>query len=181
MDPGRKELLIRLLGEVDPKQPFGTGLFNAIGALSVGAAIEMVCLRLIKGNVEVYMTQRSEDDTAYAGEWHCPGSFVRPGEEISDVFRRISKKEMNSMKFSSITFVANVNHPTEARGHVLSVVYLCIFKGSSSMDDVAIASKLPGKFFPVDKLPEKTVETHVKRIIPAAVGIFVAENTKICV
>jgi len=181
MDPARKKMLIGLLKEVDREKPYGTELFNAISLLSVGVAIEMVCLRLVERSVEVYLTQRSEDDTAYAGEWHCPGSFVRPGEKVPDVFKRISKKEMNDMKFISTRFVANVNHPTEERGHVLSVVYLCIFKGSCTMDDVTRKSNLPGKFFSIDELPEKTVETHRKRIIPVAAGLFVAENTNICV
>ncbi|MBU1160046.1 hypothetical protein KKD04_02600, partial [Patescibacteria group bacterium] len=85
--------------------------------------------------------------------------------EISHVFDRLSKREFKA-HVSPVQFVANVNHLTEARGHVLSVVYLCSLE----------AGDLKGEWFPVDHLPEKTVETHVKRIIPAAVGAFVADH-----
>jgi ADP-ribose pyrophosphatase YjhB (NUDIX family) len=130
-------------------------------------------------SVEVYMIQRSPTDTAYPGEWHCPGSVLRPREEISDVFARLQKKEFGQLAhLGGRRFVANVNHPAEARGHLVSLVYLCELVD----DDIGNLdiSNLKGKWFPVDHLPEKTVESHVKRIIPAAVGAFVAENTKIC-
>jgi len=184
------EQLLGELAKIDPRKPFGTALFDALAKVTVTPAVEAVCLRLQHYlpeidaprslEVQVYLIQRSPDDTAYHGEWHCPGSVLRPGEDIEDVFARLQKKEFNpsAVHFGRRQFVANVNHPTEARGHFLSLVYLC-----ELVDDVAASwdtSSLRGKWFPVDNLPEKTVETHRVRIIPAALGAFVAENTKIC-
>lgn len=167
---GNDELL-RLLGQIDSKNPYGTKLFDALSRLTVGSALEAVCLRLnTEKKVEVYLTCRSLSDTAYPGEWHCPGTFLRPGENFSDVFDRLAKREFGG-KISSTRFVANVNHPGEARGHIISIVYLCTLEQSDG---------LRGAWFPVDLLPEKTVESHRHRIIPAAVGAFVAENTDIC-
>ncbi len=179
---GSKEL-IGGLREIDPKQPYGTDLFDALARITVSVAVEAVCLRLSRFNLdeidgteyirrvpEVYLIQRSPTDTAYPGEWHCPGSVLRPGEEDTDVFNRLVKKEFGG-KLSSTRFVANVNHPTEARGHFFSLVYLCALEESDG---------LRGKWFRTDQLPEKTVESHCYRVIPAAVGAFVAENTKIC-
>ena len=171
MNEERKKLLIELLKEVNPKEPYGTELFDALLPLNVSTAIEMVCLRHVKkGKVDVYLTQRSLDDTAYPGEWHCPGSFIRPGEEIKDVFARIVQKEIKAGLVST-RFIADVNHPTEARGHVISKVYLCALEEKEG---------LKGTWFPTNQLPEKTVESHCKRIIPAAFGAFVAENSSIC-
>lgn len=170
--------LIQGLQEIDPTKPYGTELFDALSRLTVSVAVEAVCLRLNTSTcqVEVYMIQRSPNDTAYPGEWHCPGSVLRPKEEIKDVFSRLQKKEFGeSATLGQTRFVANVNHPTEARGHFLSMVYLC-----ELVNDEHFASRLKGKWFPVDQLPAKTVETHRYRIIPPAVGAFVAENTKIC-
>jgi ADP-ribose pyrophosphatase YjhB (NUDIX family) len=163
--------LIKGLREVDPTKPYGTELFDALARVTVSVAVEAVCLRLdiLTKQVEVYMVQRSPDDTAYPGEWHCPGSFLRPKEEMKDVFDRLSKREFNA-RVSPIHFVANVNWH-EVRGNLLSVVYLCTLE----------TGDLKGCWFPVDQLPEKTVECHRRRVIPAAVGVFVAENTKICV
>lgn len=166
--------LIQGLREIDPTKPYGTELFDALARLTVSVAIEAVCLRLNPSTqkVEVYMTERSPTDTAFPGEWHCPGSVIRPKEDIKDVFNRLTQKEFGG-KILSTQFVANVNHPTEARGHFFSLVYLCSLDESNG--------GLRGKWFPVDQLPEKTVESHRHRIIPAAVVAFVAENTGICV
>lgn len=165
--------LITGLKAIDRTKPYGTVLCDALWALCVSPAIEAVCLRLISQtkSVEVYLTQRSPDDTAYPGEWHCPGSLMRPMEEFDDTMIRLGKREFGG-KILSAQFVANVNHPTEARGHFLSLVYLC------TLDEKA--EGLKGEWFPVDQLPEKTVECHRYRIIPAAVGAFAAQNTQIC-
>lgn len=165
--------VVKALKDVDIAQPYGTELFDALARLTVSVAIEAVCLRYNSAikKVEVYLIQRSQNDTAYPGEWHCPGSVMRPKEIVDDVFTRLSKKEFGT-DIPSKQFVCNVNHPTEARGHFLSIVYLCFLE--EKLD-------LRGKWFLLDKLPEKTVESHRLRIIPAAVGAFVAENTQICV
>lgn len=164
--------VVEVLKIVDATKPYGIELFNALARVTVSVAIEAVCLRYNSGTkkVEVYMTQRSPDDTAYPNEWHSPGSIFRPGEEIDDVFSRLEKREFGGRLLSK-RFVANVNYPTEARGHIFSIVYLCTLEDKP---------ELKGKWFPVSELPEKTVEHHIRRVIPAAVGAFVAENTSIC-
>ncbi len=163
--------LFRALGEIDPRKPYGTELFDALAKLTISVAVEAVCLRLnADKNVEVYLIQRSPIDTAYPGEWHCPGSVMRPGENFKDVLDRLAKREFLS-KILSAQFVANANHPTEERGHFLSVVYLLTLEEGRDRR---------GTWFPVNQLPEKTVESHRHRMIPAAVGVFVAENTTIC-
>ncbi|TSC95185.1 MAG: hypothetical protein CEN87_197 [Parcubacteria group bacterium Licking1014_1] len=164
--------LVRGLREIDSLQPYGTELFDALALVTVSVAVEAVCLRLnlLTQKVEVYMTQRSQSDSAYFGQWHCPGSVMRPRENIRDVFNRLAEKEFGS-NISSYRFVANVNHPYEDRGHFLSIVYLCVLEEKE---------ELRGKWFLVNNLPKKTVETHAKRIIPVAIGAFVAENTQIC-
>lgn len=177
-----KQVLIGLLGKIDPKQPYGTELFDALAKVALSVAVEAVCLRLEPWsepdlceqlqcrNVHVYLTKRSEDETAYPGEWHCPGSVMRPGEEVKDVFARLSKSEFGT-NLLSWRFVTNVNHPTEARGHFLSLVYLCELGDENQK----------GSWFPVHQLPEKTILTHRVRIIRAAVGAFVASSDRMCI
>lgn len=167
-----KKALIELLGKVNPTEPYGTELFNALARITVSVAIEAVCLRYSSDSkkVEVYMIQRSPDDTAYPGEWHCPGSVMRPGESFEDVLERLAQKEFKA-NLVSTRFVANINPSAlepEARGHFLSIVYLCILQEKEG---------LRGRWFSVDELPEKTVESHLKRIIPVAMGAFVADRT----
>lgn len=186
--------LIRLLGKVNPKS-IGTPLFKAMAEKSISSAIEAVCLRLkttpVEGEVfgvgdkaiiihdhsisrvQVYLTQRAADDPAYPGQWHCPGSVMRPGEEEEGVFARLDKKEFYG-GLKPKRFVDRVNHPTEARGHFLSMVWLC---------ELAPSEGQTGKWFsvfPVNQLPENTVATHRYRIIPVALGAFLAECSQIC-
>jgi ADP-ribose pyrophosphatase YjhB (NUDIX family) len=166
--------LLKALGEINPNQPYGTELFDALARVTVSVAMEAVCLRFIAGAggpplIQVYLVQRAQNDTAYPGQWHCPGSVLRPGEEINDVFARLAKNEFGA-GLKSWRFVANVNHPTEERGHFLSVVHLCEL-------ETAIGQR--GKWFPVNNLPANTVETHTHRVIPVAVGAFVAEHTEV--
>lgn len=165
--------LVNALKQIDPGNPYGAELFDALARLTVSVATEAVCLRInpTTKKIEVYLVKRSLKETAYPGEWHCPGTAMRPGEEVEDTFRRLSKKEFGA-GFLKRQFVANTNHPTETRGHFFSVVYLCVLEEKGS---------LRGKWFPIDKLPKKTVKFHRMRVIPAALGAFVAESTSICV
>lgn len=174
MSQGSPELL-KMLAEIDPLKPYGTTLFNALIRLGVTPGIEAVCLRLNDEKaVQVYLTQRSMDETAYPGEWHCPGTVRRPHETIEMGFRRLEAKEFGG-QLSSWRYVADVDHPTEARAHLVSQVYLCVLKEDPG---------LRGKWFPVfplDGMPEATIETHRKRIIPCAVGAFLAANLEVSI
>jgi len=169
-DSDRKVLIIGL-NKVDPTKPYGTELFDALARLTVSVAIEAVCLRLnpTTKDIEVYLVQRSPNDTAYPGEWHCPGSVMRLRESFEDILERLAKKEFGA-NLVSARFVANINPSAlepEARGHFLSIVYLCVLEEKEG---------LRGKWFPVNQLPDKTVEGHRKRIIPCALGAFVADH-----
>ena len=169
--------LISLIGKVNPKK-MGTKLFDAIASKTVSVAIEAVCIRykpfhnedlgIDSRKLQVYMTQRLFYDTAYPGEWHCPGSVMHPGEHFYGAIDRLNKNEFSGMMFPN-QFVANVNNPNEKRGHFLSIVYLCQFRGDESDR---------GKWFDINNLPEITVYHHRSRIIPAALGMFVANKSE---
>jgi|GEM_PF-3573412 len=198
--------LIEALGQIDPSQPYGTELFNALVRLQGGTAIEFVWLRLTThwtdgvcyetgGNViivpaeqyftlpvEVYMTLRGKGE-ANSGEWHCPGSFIKGGDEktrggetFEDVLERLVKNEAEfgpDARLVSATHVDDINPPrfeSGRRGHIISKVYLC---------EVKTKGELPGRWFPVFpklEVPENTVTSHWMRIIPCAIGKFMAKN-----
>lgn len=156
-----KKRAVKALKLIDSNKPFGTELFNAIARVSVSIGVEAVCLRVNMDTTEteVLLIQRSLDDSAYPGEWHCPGSVMRPGEKFSDVFERLAKREFLG-KLIPQKFVGNFNNATEARGHFLSVIYLCSTDGAG------------GTWYPLDTLPEKTVDHHRRYVIPMAARIF---------
>ena len=164
------DLLVHLLNQVDPIKPLGTKLHDALLRIGpIGTSVEAVCLRLgRKKRVEVFLTRRAENEV-YPGEFHCPGTFIRSGETIADTFQRLGDYELGG-RLSSWRHIGNVNHPEEMRGHCISTVYLC---------ELLDQPNLKGAWYPISDLPP-TVETHQKRIIPMAAGIFAGENEKLC-
>ena len=169
--------LLELLEKVDGRKPLGTNLFNAISLIVVQPAVEAVWLCIAKSihqidtsphpSINVYLTRRSTHDTAYPGQWHCPGSIQRAGEEIEDVFLRLAKREEFDARLKRYEFVRNFNHTTEKRGHFQSMIYLCEFEKSEGGR---------GSWWPIDHLPSNTVLHHKEIIIPAAVGIFRSDH-----
>lgn len=160
-----KYLAAFLLGRIkNPQQGIGKELFNAIARLTVTLTPEAFCLRqnIETKKIEVYLIRRALDDTAYPGQWHCPGSAMRPSEEIEDVFRRLEEKEIG-LKIISKKFVMHFNNPKETRGHFFSLIYLCELEGGADGK---------GQWFFVDQLPENTVEHHKKILIPKVAQEF---------
>ncbi len=156
-----KHVLALGLGFIDPATPYGRELFNALCRLTVTTAIEAVCLRWGTGTdkLSVLMTKRGPDE-AYPVEWHCPGSAMRPGETIEDVFARLSREEFHS-DLTDCVHVHTFNNVGERRGHWRSEVYLCRVKAGSL-----------GIWFPVDELPAQTSLHHRMVVIPTAVQEF---------
>ncbi len=154
-----KTLLAGLLRLINPHKPLGTKLFDAIARVSVSVAFEAVALRRNRqtGETEVFLIQRPENDSAYPGQWHVPGSVLHPSENDEHVLKRLSRREFGVPIIKS-KFVAMVSTPGEVRGHFLSLVYRVELDGDPKN----------GNWFPVNKLPKQTVETHKKYIIPLA-------------
>jgi hypothetical protein len=146
-------------------QPLGTGLFDAVALHTVSCAFEAVALR--RGNdgiLRVYLARRADDDTAYPGEYHCPGSIRRPDERWADVASRLSSREFRC-QVTNPRHVGNI-FTAEARGSFISFVFLVDLEGVTNED----------KWYPVDKLPRPMVNIHKKMIIPLAVAAFELEE-----
>ena len=160
-----KEAAVAILALVDPRQPYGTVLFNAIARVSVTMAVEAVVVQRnsASGRLEVLMTQRGPDE-AYPGQWHAPGSVFRPFEYPDDVFLRLAKREFGA-GIRSATFVG-CHFYSEWRGWYQSLVYLVELDGESK----------DGRFFSVDELPSETVIHHRDTVIPMAVRAFEARE-----
>lgn len=159
-----KRITVQALRLIDSQQPYGIELFDALSKITTSIAVETVVLRTGKGayGLEVLMTQRTKDDIAYPGEWHCPGRVLRPGEEFPDgPLKRLVKNELFA-EIGEAKFVGYINHREEARGHFLLMVYL--------IENIGTSNK--GEWFPVDQLPEPTVDCHREKVIPLAVSKY---------
>jgi len=161
-----KEFAAAVLRRIDPHKPFGTLLYNAIARLSWNQFFEAVALRRgSSGEIEVYLRKRADDDTAYPGEWHVPGSVFRPGESERMVANRVSCEFGVSIR--GFTYIDKYVdwEKGEARGSGASWIYLVHFDGEPRIDE-------RHQWFPVEKLPEVTVESHRIGIIPKAISVF---------
>lgn len=151
-----------ILRFVDAAKPYGTELFNTLCRLTITVCIEVVCLRRNPetGDIEVLMSQRPETESAYPGEWHCPGTAKRIGESDDHMFARIGKGEFWSNIVKKV-FLFDWDNPHEARGHWFHRVYLCIVEEGTR-----------GTWFAVNNLPAKTIDHHRDILIPGAVKAF---------
>ncbi len=155
-------LLVKISKTYSHQEGMGRELFNAIAKLKVILTPEVVCLRNNQqGAMEVYLIKRAEDDSAYPGQWHIPGSAMRFGEELEDVFLRLEQKEIG-LKITSKKFAFHFNNPKEARGHFFSLIYICSLEEGQGF----------GQWFPVTNLPENTISYHRNQVIPDAAALF---------
>lgn len=152
---------VAALGAIDPQEPLGTELFEAIARVSVSVAIETVALRRLLDGVEVYLTLRSPDET-YANLWHSPGSFLRSGETIAATLARFSQREFGA-EICGYRFVGVYNYTGEERGHIIGLVLLVILEEQPDHPH--------GRWFKADDLPINIVRGHIA-LIRKAVEAF---------
>lgn len=159
-----RDALARLLERIDPRKPYGTALFNALARLTWSMAFEAVALRVNSesGKLEVYLRRRAEDDTAYPGEWHAPGSVFRPGENERNVADRLAKEFGTAIV--AFTYIGEFVDwdAGEARGSFLSRNYLVALAGNPREDE-------QHRWYLVEQLPPNTCHHHRDFIIPLAV------------
>ncbi|HSR89231.1 MAG TPA: hypothetical protein VLK22_02395 [Candidatus Udaeobacter sp.] len=162
MDPnsdGFREMIAGQMDRIDNTRPVGTKFCDSTMRLWPTSAFEAMLFRKGKsGTAEVYLRRRAPDDTAYPGEWHAPGSLYRHGEQDQHVANRLGKEF--GAEISGFTLVGK-EITSEARGTVHSMIFLIALKSDPRVDD-------RHGWFPVDHLPEVTVDLHRDLIIPKA-------------
>lgn len=151
------------LAERDPKR-LNKVVHTAVLRVSPGIAIEAVALRNSPRGVEVLLRQRTMDEPSYPGEWHCPGSFVRDGETEVEVLARLTAGESLGHVTGS-RLITNI-YTREERGWYCGAVYLVDVEDASS----------GAHWFPVNDLPDPTIDHHRHLIIPAALKYFTTSN-----
>ena len=154
----RKEVIASLLDQLHSNQPKGTALCNAVMRIWATPAFEAVAFRKFGRTVEVYLRQRSLDDTAYPGQWHVPGSLFRSGETKIHVEKRLESEFGTPIQRS--TFVSNAII-SEQRGTVHSMIFLVLLADNPRIDS-------QHRWFDVSEMPENTVKHHRETIIPMA-------------
>lgn len=166
---GKKAAAAAALREIDPRRPFGTELFDAVMRVSPQVAFEAVCLRRgHRRRIEVLLTQRAPDDTAYPSHWHAPGTFLRPYESFGDCVARLAKKE--GVVITNHTFVDAWNNPGEVRGHSVHLIHWC------HVDDDAMGQWFPWEDIRAGRVATPMVDFHRDLVIPRAIEAFKADR-----
>lgn len=163
-----KKTIADALNKIDPSEPLGAPLFDAIARHSISVAFEAFWLRNHNGKLEIFLKKRAANDSDYAGQWHAPGSVFRPGEQAKDVAQRIVGKELEISMFSSMRFVQFFVIPTKRRGWFLSLVHL--------VESTQLPAAGKGTWYPVDDLPKNMVDLHRTLFLPAAIKAFTAKK-----
>ncbi len=136
-------------------------LFLELARLTVLAGVEVVCLRRGDAGIEVLLTQRAQTDPFWAGQWHSPGSIVRPTDvagSYDSAFARILSGELGLVEWLEPVFVGTYFWHAK-RGSAVSLVHWL---------DVTETTMPVGAFFPVTALPENTIVDMDKVIVMAA-------------
>lgn len=167
-----KEKAAEALALIDLSEPLGTTLFDAVARITPMVAIETVAIRERirdrRKETEVFLTKRAPNDSTFPGHWHSPGSCLRGGESVEDVFRRLEKKEFHTTFIEEPCWFGEWNNPDgDPRGHTFHAMYLAKVETSFSNEN----------WFAIDKLPEPMISYHEKVIIPRAVAAFQSPRT----
>ncbi len=144
---------------LDPKAPAGTVLCNAIMRIWPTPAFEGVLLREVNGEYQVYLRRRAENE-AYPLQYHSPGVLYCNADESDETAaKRLFEEFGCEFDYEQIdSLVVN-----DVRGRLRSVIYLLTTRSEPRLDE-------RHGWFPVNRLPEKTIEHHRLQVIPRAVA-----------
>lgn len=127
-------------------------IFYEVARLAVLPAVEVVPLRVRDGVVEVFLTQRPNNDPFWPGEWHNPGAIVRPTDEsgsFTSAFKRVCNGELGLPAYSDPVFVSSwLWHCL--RGSAVSLIHW--------LDVTDVDIRVVGQFFPVHALPTNVIQ-----------------------
>lgn len=150
---------------VDSEQPFSKSLYNALAHCMLSVAVEVVTLRVRDGHVEVFLKRRANDDSAYPGMLHVPGTVIRvkdvDGEHTyKNAIGRAAQSECGAQVLDFEYINEHFKH--EPRGRFNCRVFLVRFLGEPT----------GGEWSSVEALPADVIAEHAAFVIPIAVRRF---------
>ncbi len=125
----------------NPKKGLEQGVFDEVVKIATMTALEIIILNSKK---EVLLTWR--EDNFWKG-WHFPGGLLRYREKFEDRLKITVKRELG-VSLISTKFLFPMNYLNGARGHDVSLSFLCRIKETPK----------DGKFFA--KMPKNIIPEH---------------------
>lgn len=133
-------------------------LFRQFARLAVLPSFVVVPVFRRGSQIHVRLTQRDVGDLDYPGQWHPPGTVIRPTDEtLQACFERLARSELSEMAIVRGPVFFDVAFTQIVRGRELSLLHWIEIADDDS----------PGHF-PVRNLPKTTIDTDVPRIQGAA-------------
>ncbi len=133
-------------------------LFRQFARLVVLPSLVVVPLFRRGSEIHVRLTQRDTDDPDYPGQWHPPGTVIRPSDDtLQACFERLARSELSGMTIVRGPVFFDVAFTQIVRGRELSLLHWI-----EVVDDDS-----PGSFA-VGNLPNTTIDTDMPRIQGAA-------------
>ena len=133
-------------------------LFRQFARLAVLPSF--VVVPLFRRNSETYvrLTQRDMGDPDYPGQWHPPGTVIRPTDEtLQACFERLARSELPEMTVIGGPVFFDIAFTQIIRGRELSLLHWVEITDDNTPD-----------CFPVGDLPRATIDTDMPRIDGAA-------------
>jgi hypothetical protein len=165
LSSAEEEQLISLLSRLQVNA-MPTRVFNVLATKVALTGISAAILDARDGGLDILLTQRPLDDP-WAGQWHMPGSIVRPTDAPDEIdvegnydaaFRRI-EKEIKTPFITPPRFIGKYFH-RGTRGTGTDLIFIC------EVEECEV-----GEYFPVDALPEKVIGCH-RPMIERAVAAY---------
>ncbi len=169
-----KKILTMLLPLLNPKNNFGTDLFNVMSPYWWTPAIEGVAIRKHPKTkkLQVFLARRAADESAYPNKLHCPGTGLRSADAFKlapetqfDRLRKIEGFNASDYKFIGLKYT-----PEEERGPYVSLVYLV---DPSGLQEIAESRWYDWETIKNDPT---LVCHHRDSIIPMAIEVFLKEE-----
>ncbi len=137
----------------NPENGIGSELFEAIITVVPQACIEAIVVDSIDNPSKILLTWR--DDEHYHG-WHCPGGYIRFGDDYEQTVRNVINKELR-VGIKKLKFTGVITSGVDSRGCTLGTVHLVELDGSPST----------GKWF--DRVPPELLDGH-RDFLKRAIG-----------
>lgn len=163
-----RELVTAYLLQTIPPGHVSHELFVKLKEHTVSSNVELVPLRIDSETkqIEVFLTERPEDDDFWPGEWHVPGTAFVPGKNEPDAWGKLFGEELHGIKCTSPVFVTNHTQHVR-RGTERAEIYWV----------EVLREPKEGQFFPIDELPENTIGHH-REVIELAADHFLETKWK---
>ncbi|PIQ67645.1 hypothetical protein COY25_04475 [Candidatus Uhrbacteria bacterium CG_4_10_14_0_2_um_filter_41_7] len=127
--------------------------FQMLARIVPQCSIELMILKKIEDEVQIFLIQRPENDPEWPNKWHFPGCIMRFDDTEKTMLDRLLNDELqNSNLKPNLAFTYVTTSKTRRRGPCMHLVHIEKVVPNTEFET--------GQFYNINKLPEKTIHHH---------------------